>query len=298
MSSFWSAWIIIITLGSIFGCAIGLYLTFKSQPLDKKPNTSMGHSYDGIEELDNPLPKWWIVMFVGLMVFGLIYLVLYPGLGNFKGLLGWTSHGAWEQQEKAYEAKTAPMFHAFSQIPIEKLAKEPKALAVGKSIFENNCEVCHGSTGKGSIGFPNLTDNDWLYGGTPKKIVQTITNGRHGHMPAKGLKPSMTKQDISDLANYLLSFSHRERSKAAAKRGQILFQSACAACHGTNAKGNQAIGSANLTDNTWLYGSAYKNIVQTITHGRSGVMPEWNGRLGKDRIHVVAAYVYSLSHRK
>jgi cytochrome c oxidase cbb3-type subunit 3 len=297
MSSFWSAWVTIIQLGTVFACAIGLYIIIKSQPLDKKPDTPTGHSYDGIEEYDNPLPKWWVVMFIGLMIFGLVYYFLYPGLGNYKGYLGWTSHGAWEKAEKAYEAKTAPMFAAFSKTSIEELSKDPKALRIGKSIFENNCAVCHGSTGKGSIGFPNLTDNDWLYGGSPDQIVTTITNGRQGHMPAKGLKPDMTAENVDQLANYLLSFSGREKDKAAAAKGKALFQVACVACHGPDAKGNQAIGSANLTDNTWLYGSTYKNIVQTITHGRGGVMPVWKDALDKDRIHVVAAYVYSLSHK-
>ncbi len=296
MSSFWSAWITIITLGTIIGCSVGLYLTLKSQPLDKKPDTSMGHAYDGIEEYDNPLPKWWVMMFIGLIIFSVGYLIAYPGLGNYKGYFGWTSHGAWEQEVKAYEEKTAPMFAAFAKESIEKLSKDPAAMKVGQSIFANNCAVCHGSTAKGGIGFPNLTDKDWLYGGSPDKIVATITNGRHANMPAKGLKPDMSAENVSELANYLLSFSGRAKDKVAAEKGKALFQVACAACHGTDAKGNQALGSANLTDNVWLYGSTYKNIVQTITHGRAGVMPAWKDTLGKDRIHVVAAYVYSLSH--
>jgi len=297
MTSFWSYWISIITLGSIFGCLFILYLAYKSQNPNESEETT-GHVYDGIEEYDNPMPQWWVLMFILTSIFGLAYLFLYPGLGNYKGILNWTSTGHLEQEVKEANAKYDPIFANYAKQPIIKLAQDPEAMKVGQRLFSHNCAVCHGSTGRGALGFPNLTDQDWLYGGEPKTIETTILNGRHGQMPAKGLKPDMTADDINNLTHYLLSFSGRSDDATSIEHGKKLFQVACAACHGADAKGNKMIGSANLTDNTWLYGSTYAKINQTITFGRSGVMPAKKDLLGEDKVHLVAAYVYSLSHKK
>jgi|TARA_R110002049_G_scaffold7928_14_gene44537 cytochrome c oxidase cbb3-type subunit 3 len=297
MTSFWSYWVSIITLGSIFGCAWLLYATRKSQTSDSETEDKMDHAFDGIEEYDNPLPKWWMHMFTATIIFALGYLIIYPGLGNFPGVIGWTSAGQWQEEiDKADELYT-PIFEAYAEKPIIELAKDSEAMKVGQRLFANNCSVCHGSTGRGALGFPNLTDNDWLYGGEPETIKTTLLEGRHGQMPAKGLNPGMSSRDVSNLTHYLLSFSGRSDDNAAVEAGNKMFATACAACHGGDAKGMQAVGAPNLTDNIWLYGSTADKITQTINYGRAGVMPAQKGNLEEEKIHLLAAYVYSLSNK-
>mgnify|MGYP000535882657 FL=1 len=297
MTSFWSYWVSIITLGSIFGCLWLLYATRKSQTSDIETEEKMNHSFDGIEEYDNPMPKWWLHMFVATAVFGLAYLFLYPGLGNYKGYLEWSSIGQWEQEVLIADEKYTPIFTAYAAQPVEELAKDAEAMKVGQRLFANNCSVCHGSTARGALGFPNLTDDDWLYGSDAETIKTTIMHGRAGQMPAKGLNPAMNKADISNLTHYLLSFSGRSDDKTAVEQGSLMFQTACAACHGADAKGNQSVGAPNLTDNVWLYGSTASKITQTIEFGRAGVMPAQKAALGDDKVHLLAAYIYSLSNQ-
>lgn len=298
MSSFWSAWIIVITLGSILGCWWLLHATRKSQTSDTETEETMGHEFDGIEELDNPLPKWWFYMFLSTIIFGFAYLALYPGLGSYGGLLGWTQTNQWEKEVAKANEKYDPIFKAFAEQSVEDLSKDPAALKVGQRLFSNNCSVCHGSTARGAVGFPNLTDSDWLYGGSADQIKTTIMDGRMANMPAKGLNPAMSKSDVTDLSNHLLSFSNRAEDKASAERGAVMFQTACAACHGADAKGIQAIGAPNLADNIWLYGGTPSMIKQSIEYGRAGVMPAQKDLLGEEKVHVLAAYIYSLSQGK
>lgn len=297
MTSFWSFWVSIISLGSIFGSLWLIYVTRKSQTSDTETEKTMGHTFDGIEEYDNPLPKWWMYMFVATCIFGLAYYALYPGLGNYKGLLGWTQVGQWENEVQTAEEKYGPIFEAYAATPIDELVQDAEAMKVGQRIFANNCAVCHGSAGRGAIGFPNLTDDDWLYGGTEEAIKSTLVNGRMGNMPVKGLNPAMTNAQVDDMVHYLLSFSDRSDNADAAERGAAMYQTACAACHGADAKGNQAIGAPNLTDNVWLYGSTPKRISHTLLYGRAGVMPAQLERLGEEKIHLLTAYVKSLSQK-
>jgi len=296
MTSFWSYWISIITLGSIFGCIWLLYANRKGQVHDHDANEPLGHEFDGIVEYDNPMPKWWFQLFIATCIFGFVYLLLYPGLGNFKGYLGWSSYGHWEQEMAEAKQKYDPIFARYAATPIKQLAKDTEAMKVGQRLYANNCALCHGSTGRGSLGFPNLTDNSWLYGDAPETIKETITNGRAGLMPAKGLNPAMSTDDINDLTQYLLSFSSRNDDAAATKRGAAMFLTACAACHGADAKGVQAMGAPDLTDNDWLYGSTADKIMQSITLGRKGIMPAQKDLISDNKIHLLAAYVYSLSH--
>jgi len=295
MSTFWSIWISVIVLGTVFGCWWLLYATRKSQTTDTETDRTMGHSFDGIEEYDNPLPKWWFYLFLATCIFALGYLALYPGLGNYKGLLGWTSANQWEAEMAEAEDKYGEIYAQFGKTPIPELAKNEDALKIGQRLFANNCSVCHGTAARGQVGFPNLTDNDWLYGGSPEQIHTTITQGRMGNMPAKGVMPNMTNEQVNQVVNYVLSFSGREKDAQAAEAGAQVFAQACSACHGPNAKGNQAMGAPNLTDNVWLYGSTYEWIKETVMNGRQNQMPAQEGRLSSDQIQIVAAYVYSLS---
>lgn len=322
MSNFWSIWISVLTIVVIAGCFILLKLV-NNNYTGVEEGKSMGHSFDGIEELNNPLPKWWAYMFYLTIVFGVIYLALYPGLGNYKGLFGWTSSNQSIGTEKGIKADSAaaleaakadnrlsqydrevahadekygPIFAAYLATPLEELVKDPEALKVGGRLFLQNCSQCHGSDARGSKGFPNLTDSDWLYGGELATIKTTIMNGRNGMMPPKGGLP-IEDSEIKGLAEYVVKLSGGVHDEALAAQGQGSFMKGCFACHGMDAKGNKFMGSPNLTDNVWLYGGSRGVIAESITNGRAGVMPAWKDILGEEKVHVVAAYVYSLSNK-
>ncbi len=296
MSAFWSAWVTVITLAVIFGCTLLLFQTRKSEMFKESTDETVGHVYDGIEEYDNPLPRWWFQLFVGTVIFGLIYLVLYPGLGNFKGLLGWTSQGQWEEEMQHAEEVYKPVFAKYAALSIEDLQKteNKSGLQMGQRMFANNCSVCHGTAGTGAYGFPNLTDNDWLYGGEPATLVQTISNGRNGGMPPWG--SVLGEEGVRDVSSYVLSLSGRETDPEAAQRGETRFQALCTACHGQDAKGTAALGAPNLTDDIWLYGGSFEAVTHSIRNGRAGMMPAHKDLLNDEKIHLIAAYVYSLSH--
>ncbi|MBL4855510.1 MAG: cytochrome-c oxidase, cbb3-type subunit III, partial [Idiomarina sp.] len=269
-----------------------------------------------IVELNNPLPKWWTYLFWACFVWGFIYLALYPGLGNFNGLLDWKSSNQdvqslaesrqameeahekgmiveYDRAVRAAEEKYGPIFAAFAEQPIEELAKNEDALDVGQRLFLQNCAQCHGSNAMGGQGFPNLTDDDWLYGGEPSNIKTTLREGRQGNMPAFG--EQFSDKEINELANYVASLSGRERDADLVEAGKANF-AVCSACHGADGKGNQQLGAPNLTDDVWLYGGSINKIEETLKHGRNGVMPKWKNILGEDKIHVISAYVYSLSN--
>jgi len=295
MSTFWSIWISVIVLGTVFGCWWLLHATRKNQTSDTETDRTTGHSFDGIEELDNPLPKWWYYLFVASCVFALAYLALYPGLGNYKGLLGWTQENQWEAEQQLAEARYGELYAKFGDTPVEELYTNKEAMQMGQRLFANNCSVCHGSAGRGNIGFPNLTDDAWLYGGDPDSILSTLHNGRAGAMPAMGVMPNMTPVQVDQVVNYVLNYSGRAEDAAAAEKGEEIFAQACSACHGADGKGNQGIGAPNLTDDAWLYGSNYDWIKETVVNGRQNMMPAQSGRLSEDQIQILAAYVYSLS---
>ncbi|SFR48673.1 cytochrome c oxidase cbb3-type subunit 3 [Marinobacter daqiaonensis] len=296
MSSFWSIWISVIVLGTIFGCWWLLWATRKGQTSDTETEKTVGHSFDGIEEYDNPLPKWWYYLFVATCVFALGYLALYPGLGNFQGFLGWSQENQWEEEVQQAEARFGELYDKYADTPVTELAQDDQAMRMGQRLFLNNCAVCHGSAGRGSIGFPNLTDDAWLYGGEPEDILETLHNGRQGNMPAKGTMPNMTAEQVDQVVNYVLSFSGREKDKEAAEAGAEVYAQGCVACHGADAEGNKALGAPNLKDDAWLYGSTYEWIEETVLYGRQNVMPAQSDRLSDAQIQILAAYVYQLSN--
>ncbi|WP_444921350.1 cytochrome-c oxidase, cbb3-type subunit III [Microbulbifer sp. CnH-101-G] len=295
MSTFWSVWVIVLTLANLALITWVLFANRKVAVDDQAEpeNKTTGHVYDGIEEYDNPLPKWWFMLFIATLVFSVGYLVIYPGMGNFKGLSGWSSVGALEASQAKAQEKFDEHFGKYLEMPIEQIAQSPEALKMGGRIFANNCAVCHGADAGGNFGFPNLTDNAWLYGGTPEKILETLNNGRQGMMPPQG--PVIGEEGVRNTAEYVLSLNGLEHDKAMAAEGQKVFNTVCMACHGMDAKGNQAIGAPNLTDDLWLYGSSREQIQHTIRGGRSNMMPAQKDKLREDKIRLVAAYVYSLS---
>lgn len=298
LSGFWSAWIIVVTLVTI---AISAWVLFSNRRTDKVPDAegnidTTGHAADGIEEYDNPLPRWWFMLFVGTIIFALGYLVLYPGLGNFRGVLGWTQVGQWEEEVTRAEQRYASIFAQYNDIEIPQLARDSDAMRVAERIFQNNCAICHGANAQGSYGFPDLTDDDWLYGGNPEAITTTLVRGRNGLMPSW---QQLGETNIENVTQFVLSLSDLEHDAALAEQGQPVFAATCVACHGAEGQGNQALGSPDLTNNTWLYQapgqSVADSIRQTIRNGRNGHMPAQAAYIGEDRVHLVAAYVYSLS---
>jgi cytochrome c oxidase cbb3-type subunit 3 len=296
-SNFWSLYVAVLAILGIAGCAILLFAQSKVQievPADGNAETT-GHSWDeGLSELNNPMPRWWMWMFYLTIFFGAGYLILYPGLGSYAGKLGWRSVGQYEQELKKADDEFGPIFAKYQSQDLKTVAADPQAHAIGERLFLTYCAQCHGSDARGNKGFPNLTDNDWLHGGDPETIKTTIMNGRHGVMPPMGAAIGGEK-DVENVAHYVLSLSDSAHDPIKAAFGKEKF-GACAACHGADGKGNQAIGSANLTDKIWLYGGSAETIMETIRKGRDNTMPSFKDFLGEAKVHVLAAYVWSLSN--
>ncbi|MBE1274430.1 cytochrome-c oxidase, cbb3-type subunit III [Enterovibrio baiacu] len=319
MTTFWSLFITVITLGTLAGCA-ALVIWCSKDLKGISDGEDMGHEYDGIRELNNPLPKWWSYMFWATIIFSLLYLALYPGLGNFKGLFGWQSSAQnisnVEDSRKQfgddsginqYARELAQANAIFGEtyrklaykpgsdelLDIPEIAKNPEAVKVGQRLFIQNCAQCHGSDARGQSGFPNLTDKAWLYGGEPDTIKATILHGRVGNMPA--WLDALGEDGVKEVTTYALSLSGRKVNAQEAAKGKTRFV-VCAACHGTDGKGNPAFGAPDLTDNVWLFGGSRKAVQQTILYGRQGVMPAWKDILDEDKIQLLSAYVWQLSN--
>jgi cytochrome c oxidase cbb3-type subunit 3 len=293
-SNFWSVYVAGITVVSIAACLLLLWFSGKAKAMTASDNTT-GHVWDGdLREMNNPLPRWWVWLFIITIVFAAAYLVMYPGLGNFAGKLGWTSAGQHEAEVAKGNADVAPLYAKFSAMKVEDVAKDPQAHAIGERMFMNNCSQCHGSDARGSKGFPNLTDGDWLHGGSPEKIVETLTKGRIGQMPV--MAPAVgTADDVKNVANYVLSLSGSPHDSVRANLGKEKF-AACAACHGADGKGNQALGAPNLTDDIWLHGYGEAAVMAMVNNGKVNQMPAQGEKFSEAQIHVLAAYVWSLSN--
>ena len=265
----------------------------KTAGADGEPDTT-GHVWDeDLREYNNPMPRWWLNLFYITLIFSIVYLVLYPGLGAFGGILGWSQTRQYEEEIQAAEQIYGPLFNRFLNEDLESLAGNPAALEVGKRLFSNYCSTCHGSDARGARGFPNLRDNDWLYGGDPEAIKTTILKGRSGLMPGWG--NIISDQDIDDVTHHVLSLSDRLFDPVAAARGGPLYQSYCAVCHAEDGTGNPLFGAPNLADDIWLHGASKHRIVEGIAGGFENVMPPHEEFLGEAKAHLLAAYVYSLS---
>jgi cytochrome c oxidase cbb3-type subunit 3 len=291
--NFWSVFVAGVTLAGIFGCLILLWVTARKKVTADGDNTT-GHVWDeDLREMNHPLPRWWMWLFILTLVFALLYLVAYPGLGSHPGTLGWTSAARYQNEVAQAEQALAPLYAQFTSRKPDELAGDPQAMAVGERLFMNHCAQCHGSDARGSKGFPNLTDGDWLHGGAPDKIVETLAKGRVGVMPAMAAAVG-SPEDVRNVAHYVLSLSNAPHDSLRAQLGKAKF-GACAACHGMDGKGNTALGAPNLTDDIWLHGWGEQAIVNIINQGKNNVMPAQAGKLTEAQIHVLASYVWGLS---
>ncbi|MBW2290506.1 MAG: cytochrome-c oxidase, cbb3-type subunit III [Deltaproteobacteria bacterium] len=295
MSTGWSLYIDALVVLCLAGCAWLLWVN-RTAPIDKVgKGEPLEADHDGIRELNNPLPAWWTWLFVLTIVYAVIYLAFYPGMGSYAGLLGWTSQGQHEAEVQAANARYGPIFASYAAQPIPALLNEHRAVEIGSRLFLNHCATCHGSDARGSKGYPNLTDDDWLYGGAPETIVTTITNGRMGNMPPMGVAVGGDAQ-VKALAQYVLSLSGRDHDDALAKQAAGTFATLCAVCHTKEGTGNPVVGAPNLTDDIWLHGGRVADIEAQIHTGRISQMPAHGNLLSKEKIHLLATYVYSLSN--
>ena len=295
VDGFWSVYVAGATLVGMVACLLLLWLTARKKVAAASDN-STGHVWDGdLTEMNNPLPLWWVGLFIATVVFSLLYLVAYPGLGSYEGQLQWSTRGEYEAEMRDARKELEPLYARFTARTPEELAGDPAAMAVGERLFMNNCAQCHGSDARGSKGFPNLADTDWLHGGTPDKIAETITKGRVGSMPPMAAAVG-SPDDVKNVANYVLSLSGSPHDSLRAQLGRSKF-TACAACHGVGGKGNQAIGAPNLSDDIWLHGWGEQAIVNMINNGKTNEMPAQAGKLTEAQIHVLTAYVWGLSNK-
>jgi cytochrome c oxidase cbb3-type subunit 3 len=301
VSGFWHWYVAGISVLSILGCGVLLWMQSTARPSKGQKVELHGHVWDeDLTEYNNPLPRWWMWLFYITIVFGLGYLAFYPGLGNFAGSLGWTSAKEYEAEVKQANADYGPMFDKYLKVDVITLSKDASANAVGQRLFLNACAACHGSDAGGAKGFPNLRDKDWLYGGDPDTIEASITNGRNGVMPALGAAIG-GDQGVKEMAEYVRSLSGLKHDAAMAATAKPKF-AVCGACHGVEGKGNQQLGAPNLTDAVWLYSSSADEIAVTINGGRGtnqitpgqSAMPAHKDKLSPAKIRLLAAYVYSL----
>jgi cytochrome c oxidase cbb3-type subunit 3 len=291
-----SIFIIVLTVANIAGALWLLWWTRRSpgeQVVTQTTTQTTGHVWDeDLTELNNPLPRWWLWLFIITVAFGGVYLALYPGLGKFGGVLGWTSSGQHAVQAAANAKRIEQTLAPFADRTVAELAGDPAALNIGRNLFLNNCAACHGSDGGGAPGFPNLTDKDWQWGRDPDTIVATITDGRTGVMPPWG--EVLGARGVEDVMDYVFSLQGRVLTAGDIKAGGEKFAQLCAACHGVDARGNQALGAPNLTDGAWLHGGSLVAVRESISKGRTGAMPAHGPRLGPTRVKLLAAYVLSL----
>jgi cytochrome c oxidase cbb3-type subunit III len=294
-ANFWSVYVAGLTLFSIVACLLLLWITARKKVVAQADNTT-GHVWDDdLREMNNPMPRWWMWLFVLSIVFSVLYLVAYPGLGTYPGELKWSTRGEYNAEVDKANKELAPLYAQFTARKSEDLAGDANAMAIGERLFMNNCAQCHGSDARGTKGFPNLADADWLHGGSPEKVQETITAGRNGQMPPMGAAVG-TPDDVKNVANYVLSLSNSPHDSVRAQLGKSKF-TACAACHGMDGKGNQALGAPNLTDDVWLHGWGEQAIIAMVNNGKVSEMPAQHGKLTEAQIHVLATYVWGLSNK-
>ncbi|MBM5810707.1 MAG: cytochrome-c oxidase, cbb3-type subunit III [Gammaproteobacteria bacterium] len=292
MTAGWTLFVAILVAINIGGSVWLMWVTASRRPGEESATT--GHVWDGdLVELNSPLPRWWLWLFVGSIVFALGYLVLYPGLGGWPGTLGWSQQQQWQQQVAAVEKATAPLFERFAAMSVAQLRADEDAGRIARNLFANHCAMCHGSDARGAVGFPNLTDGDWQWGGSEDAVYTTIAQGRTGVMPAWG--EALGPQGVEEVVAYVRSLSGQAVPAAAAQAGAERYQVYCLACHGAGGTGQQALGAPNLTDDVWVYGSDAAALRATVSRGRNNQMPAHLGLLGEQRVRLLAAHVLNLA---
>ncbi|MBO9663013.1 cytochrome-c oxidase, cbb3-type subunit III [Dokdonella sp.] len=296
MSAFWSGWIMFLVVLN-FGITLFLFVWGQFVAIPTQPDGTSGHvwAHGVLREGVRRLPLWWVLMSASVFVIGMVYLVLYPGFGSYKGLIGWSAHDQLARESAANQAKLTPVLQSFEGRSVEQLAAMPEATRMGHRLFVDNCAACHGLDGRGNhaVGAPDLTDQDWLWGGSSEAILTSILDGRRGTMPP--FQATFSNEDIERLANYVQSLSGPPHSPSRAAEGKAQF-TVCSTCHGVEGKGNPALGAPNLTHARRLYGGDLATIEQTIRYGRSGTMPAWRTRLGEGDVRLIAAWIYAKSH--
>jgi cytochrome c oxidase cbb3-type subunit 3 len=289
MSTGFSIFVIAGTVLSLIGFFLILFLNRTISTPGKKT----GHDWDGIEEYDNPLPAWWYWWFILTIVFGVGYLIYYPGLGNYAGIGNWTQISQLEADQAMADEKYGPIYAQYRDMSLDEVAADPAAMNMGARIFASNCTVCHGADGRGSYGFPNLTDSEWQWGNEDEDIKTTLLNGRVAMMIP--YEPILGGEGVNEVVEYVTKLAGREVDEALAAKGQQHFNLYCVACHGPEGKGQKIFGAPNLTNEIWLYGGERSRIAHGIKNGRNGIMPAFKERLGEDKIHILAAYIKNLS---
>ena len=294
LNLFWNWWVVLISVGTILACWWLLHWTKGVSERSDDDDGSTGHVWDeDIRELNTPLPRWWLHLFNITIVFALVYLALYPGLGNFSGFLGWTQIGQYDDAMASTAVAQEPVFARFREMDGNALMADAEAREIGGRLFANNCAMCHGSDGRGAKGFPNLADNDWLWGDSYDTVLSSISTGRIGAMPPMGA--ALGEDGVREVVAHVQQLSGQKADPEMAAAGQARFQMVCMACHGMDGTGNQALGAPNLTDEIWLYGGNPADIEATVINGRSGNMPAHQNLLNEDRRRLIAAYVKGLS---
>lgn len=314
MSTFWHWWVVILTLANIAGIYWLIRWTAKKRPGEVAEGVETGHSWDGLSEFNNPLPRWWLYMFYLTIVFALIYLVLYPGLGRYSGMLGWSSgnelnatNSQYQREMDRAEGRYGPIFQAMAARSLADLAGDEQALRTGQRLYLNYCSTCHGSDAGGAYAFPNLANGVWQWVSTDaqgnpneQELIRVIAHGinntgnpqtRMGAMPGYSWMDAAT---LDQVTHYVLQLSGRpDANPQLAAQGQQHFMG-CIGCHGMDGRGNPMMGGPNLTENVWLYGGSFAAIRASIAEGRQGMMPGFADLIGDDRVKVLSAYVYSL----
>ena len=294
MPAFWHWFVAVGTIVFIIWCTWLISWSAKQGPANIADEDLVGHKWDGdIEEWNKPAPKWWLYLYFITIIWAVGCLVWYPGLGNFGGIGGWSQVGQYEEEMQNAAATYEPIYEEFAAMEFEALTTNPDALALGKSLFASYCTTCHGSDARGAVGYPNLTDNDWLWGNSEAELTATLSNGRRGVMPV--LAPALGGDaGIDNMVRYVRSLSGGE-ADAGAMSAQPMFLALCSACHNADGTGNKIFGAPNLTDDTWLYGGSDEKVRETIVNGRNGIMPAHGDLFGENRTKILAAYISSLS---
>ena len=295
MTAFWAWFVAAGTIVFVIWCVWLVSWSAKQGPQNKQDEDLVGHKWDGdLEEWNNPAPKWWLYLYFITIVWAIGYMLAYPGIGAYEGFLGWSQEGQYDQEMQAASERYEPIYARFAEMDFATLAADTDANKLGASLYASYCTTCHGSDARGAPGYPNLADDEWIWGNSEAQITASIADGRNAVMPV--LTGAMGGDEgVDNMVRYVRSLSGLIEADAGATSAQPLFVALCSACHNADGTGNPILGGPNLTDDVWLYGSSDVEVRSSIVNGRNGIMPPHGDFLGERRTKILAAYVYSLS---